>query len=149
MITLVEFLLARLDEDARKARAAETGRRWEALTRADSGPQVRVGDGDMDDPGPEWRREVVHPMWHCDDELDGCPDVARGWIAEAEHIARHDPAWVLAEVAAKRRIVRLCEAGIDPKAPATPGVRAGYRAILGYLALPYAEHPDYQEEWKP
>jgi hypothetical protein len=150
-VTLVEFLLARLDEDARKARAAETGRRWEALTRADSGPQVRVGDGDMDDPGPEWRREVVHPMWHCDDELDGCPDVARGWIAEAEHIARHDPARVLAEVAAKRLILEYA----PPKAHGTfdDGWRRGQMAFhahtLRLLALPYAGHPDYQEEWKP
>lgn len=56
---------------------------------------------------------------------------------------------LLAEVEAKRRIVELCEAGVEPHAPATPGVRAGYRAILRYLAAPYADHPAYDPSWRP
>jgi pyrimidine deaminase RibD-like protein len=67
-----------------------------------------------------------------------------GWHAErAEaHIARHDPARVLADVAAKRAIVALhpcddCGMGNDPC------------STLRLLAQPYAEHPDYDEEWRP
>jgi hypothetical protein len=40
----------------------------------------------------EWLREVNVQMWQCDDEQDGCPDAARGWLAEGRHIALHDPA---------------------------------------------------------
>jgi hypothetical protein len=143
-----------MDDDERKARAAETGRRWEALSRSDYGPQVRVGDGDIDDPGPEWRRDVNHPMWHCDDELDGCPDVARGWIAEAEHIARHDPARVLAEVAAKRRIVQLHGETMLPHVGGGGMCRecesASYPcSTVQHLAAVYADRDGYREEWRP
>jgi hypothetical protein len=54
----------------------------------------------------------------------------------ATHIARHDPARVLAEVEAKRQI--LDHLAYEWSSP-----------ILRYLALPYAGHPAYREEWKP
>lgn len=62
------------------ARAAE-GADWTLDERAPYGPKVG-----------EWSREVNVQMWECDDEQDGCPDVARGWVAEARLIALHDPA---------------------------------------------------------
>jgi hypothetical protein len=50
-----------------------------------------------------------------------------------------DPARVLAECAAKRRIVSfaadLTEEGTDD--------------LLRLLALPYADHPGYRQEWRP
>jgi hypothetical protein len=49
------------------------------------------------------------------------------------HIARHDPARVLTECEAKRAIVELIS---------SPGPQA-----LRLLALPYADHADYQPEW--
>lgn len=67
---------------------------------------------------------------------------------DALHIVTHTPARVLAEVAAKRRImdehegVHSCgfsdyDGGDDP----CPTLRL--------LALPYAGHPDCREEWRP
>ncbi len=78
------------------------------------------------------------------------------------HIARHDPARVLAECEAKRRIVELhdvdCYVGtgpdgddeyfcegcrtstIDPADIQCPTLRA--------LTLSYADHPDYRDEWR-
>jgi hypothetical protein len=50
------------------------------------------------------------------------------------------PDRVLAECEAKRRIVGL----IDPDRN-----RWSVRNILGTLALPYADHPDYDEGWRP
>jgi hypothetical protein len=50
-------------------------------------------------------------------------------------IARWDPARVLAECAAKRRIVEMY-AG-----------QHGQPYVLHFLALPYADHPDYRQEW--
>ena len=57
---------------------------WTADTKAPYGPTV----------GP-WHREVEQAVWSCDDELDGCPEEARGWIAEARHIAANDPACII------------------------------------------------------
>lgn len=49
----------------------------------------------------------------------------------ANHIARWDPVRVLAECEAKRTIIYL-------QVP-----------VLQYLALAYADHPDYDESWRP
>lgn len=50
------------------------------------------------------------------------------------HTDRHDPHRVLAECEAKRRIVNI-----------VPDLQG----VLGALALPYANHPDFREEWRP
>ena len=52
---------------------------------------------------------------------------------------------VLAECEAKRRIVELAgDAAAEGYAPS-----AYMRDALRAIALPYADHPDYREEWKP
>jgi hypothetical protein len=61
--------------------------------------------------------------------------------AVAGHLARWDPARVLAECEAKRRIVKFAEYWLG----ATEGMEAEF--VLGSLALPYADHPDYDEAW--
>jgi hypothetical protein len=63
----------------------------------------------------------------------------------AQHIARHDPARVLADCDAKRRIVKL-------HAVTTSGdcVACDQQYdVLRLLASPYADHPDYRSEWAP
>jgi len=60
----------------------------------------------------------------------------------AAHIACWDPARVLAEVEAKRRV-------IDEWAVEAYEHRAALGTALRVLTLPYAGHPDYQQEWKP
>ena len=54
---------------------------------------------------------------------------------------------VLAECEAKRRIVKSFAAG----APYQRGTDnyATTRMVTRLLALPYADHPDYRDEWKP
>ena len=52
-----------------------------------------------------------------------------------------DPARVLAEVAAKRRIVEHCEVDHLVASPGDP-------YVLQLLALPYADHSDWREEWR-
>jgi hypothetical protein len=100
-VTITEFLTARLDEDEAVARAAS--------------------------PGP-W-----HPNAELDEVLamDGIT-VADGFAlsgpqtrATTEHIARHDPARVLADVEAKRRIVERLTHAIrrHPGATADPHAR--------------------------
>ncbi len=80
----------------------------------------------------------------------------------AEHVARHDPARVLVECAAKRGLVLACrDSGFDraflgsrprgladfPLAPRDQRQRAAL--TLALLALPYAGHADYRPEWRP
>lgn len=65
--------------------------------------------------------------------------------AQAEHIARHDPARALRSThAARKRFTALSDA-----------IEAGHDAydlaagLLSYELLPYADHQDYQESWRP
>jgi hypothetical protein len=60
------------------------------------------------------------------------------------HMAVHDPARVLREIDAKRRV-------IAEAAEYEPGI-SGYAemwTVLRLLALPYADRPGYREEWAP
>jgi len=137
MSDLVEFLRARLAEDEQAARAAGAmGDEWD--------------DGLPDD--------TVIRNYHSS-VFDARESV------NAVHVARHDPARVLAEVEAKRRIIDLhkpvtlhrmrdgqlqeiiaCEYDTDPDG-------AGWTEFpcetLRLLALPYDQHPDYDEAWRP
>ena len=84
----------------------------------------------------------------------------------AEHVARHDPARVLAEVAAKRAIANLHAEvtgstafyGDDIETPhgspacPTCGTWGEYAVAwpcptLRILAQPYADHADYEQAW--
>ncbi|MFB6593947.1 DUF6221 family protein [Streptomyces diastaticus] len=136
---LITFLRARLGEDEAVARAATAG------------PWVESGVGDH---GWGVSFSALGSGVEADDSDQG--------RADAAHIARHDPARVLAEVEAKRRVVGECaywnermeaEAVNPPKFP-QPGLDLGLlldamNPILRHLAAPYADHPDYREEWRP
>jgi len=139
-LTLAAFLLARLAED-------------EAAAAAAAG---EVGDPDWCAGGADYEGIVV---------LSGAVEVANGQTTPTTtHIARHDPARVLAEVAAKRAIVGLHEMvdhGLTyPGAPAacdrcqtvdgsTPTRIRGVWPCptLRALASVYADHEDYHAEW--
>jgi hypothetical protein len=86
---------------------------------------------------------------------------------DADHIARHDPARVLAECAAKRAIVEehqpvdYTSMGMEsPNACHICGIDAGMGEwewlrdswpcpTLRALAAVYADHADYRDEWRP
>lgn len=150
---IAAFLAARLDEDAAVARAAAVrasrypGDRWEV------GGTVYREDYEfvaINTPPPE----VV--------EIAGAGFDGTGGIHGerfAEHIARHDPARVLAETAAKRAILELHGGALVP-ASCCAREMEGYSVIEWYdartdpcptlraLAAPYAEHPDFKPEWR-
>lgn len=133
---LVQFLRARLDEDERIAQA----------------------------------HKQAFPSWHHDDSANEIRDDANAGTvafvphaADGSHIARHDPARVLAEVDAKRRLLTVhardttysfsgcvtCDAG-DNSCGCMGGSAYDYPCeTLRLLALPYADHPDYRPEWAP
>ncbi|MBM4482260.1 hypothetical protein GS443_02760 [Rhodococcus hoagii] len=128
MTDLVEFLRARLDEDDQMAR--------EAGKRATDWRSDGVGGGGepitWDDEGG-WIGE--HTIVYSEGWPEG---------GEALHIARHDPARVLREVAAKRRILDL--AGEISRSGAE-FAEQDYRTLTRSLAAVYSDHPDYQQEW--
>lgn len=141
---LVTFLRARLAEDEQIARAAHAPN-W--LTDGRRGLRYGVEDG--------WMTDALT-------------------TADADHIARHDPARVLADVDAKRRMVdAYLPPGTDPH-PGQPCINyegqdpaahtklqacsrhltASERLLHGdyvlrLLAVPYADHPDHREQWRP
>ena len=118
---LDEFLLARIAEDERLATAAAT------------------------DPGT------------------GDPPAAEdGGRHGGQHPSPFDPARVRADCAARRRIVLACREsrpdtrllGARPRGmgdfPLSPHDQHQLAALtLAVLALPYAGHRDYREEWRP
>lgn len=128
---LAEFLKARLDEDEQAARDAGA----DTWTASDSG------------------------LYHEDASTQPGPFAVDGYGylgAEGIHIARHDPARVLREVEAKRRIMALhtIRSGTggdwdtDPAAICNECGGLYPCETLELLALPYADHPDYREEWR-
>jgi hypothetical protein len=123
---LDEFLLARIAEDKRIATDAALASGREHWTA-----------GDLPGSGPPHDRA-------------------------AEHVARHDPARMLAECTAKRRLVLACRdirpdlkfLGARPHGladfPLSPSDQHQLAAVtLSLLALPYADHPEYRQEWRP
>jgi hypothetical protein len=77
--------------------------------------------------------------------------------ATVDHIAEHDPARVLREIDAKRRIMQVHNAqdswGMCVACPrderGAMQVEIEDCPILRLLALPYADRPGYREEWRP
>lgn len=147
-MTLLEFLEARLAEDEAAACAAT--------------------------PGPwEPREGAVYAPDHRPKGYSGGSAVSRGSFTEgvldhpvnAVHMARWDPARVLAEVELKRALIRFHAPnevdgptmrinGKDQVVPDTNCTSCSDRnpptwpcATIKLLALPYADHRDYQPEW--
>lgn len=102
-------------------------------------------------------------------------DTAGWWLGHYQHYTRHDPARVLRECEAKRRIVeqlqrhgRLVEGNAAKHAEASRGgldnqeqitalrthgweLRGRLDAlqmVVDSLAAVYADHPDYRDEWR-
>lgn len=153
--TLAEWLTERLDEDERVAREVEVqdGARWSSA--------VHVGDYINTSVVTDVPASKLQPSAYDGDLVLGNGDsvIARcgqdydGGKARAEHIARHDPARVLADVAAKRRIVSDVQRVThhDPlrQGDYWRGVRDAAEGYLRLLSLPYASAPGYRDEWAP
>lgn len=141
MTDLIEFLRARLDDDERAAASAAS-----------------VSDGTLDGRvGARWN--VIEIDWegiHVYSRPSGL-DKEGGTAPITAHMQRYDPARVMAEVEAKRAILELhrplddmwCSACCDNVAPYELNATEYPCPTLRLLALPYADHRDYRQEWKP
>jgi hypothetical protein len=134
-VTLTDFLLERIAEDETVARGAYR----------DS----------VDDAGichETWTEASTAVMWGDVTAISGLePDYL------ATHIARHDPARVLAECEAKRGAIEaawrdhmqiesewgMCQTREQMSA------KSDNPEVLHWLALPYADHSDYDASWRP
>lgn len=140
---LIVFLRAQLDEDERVAQKAD---RAGLNGVSPSEPQTWYLSGN----------ETVYSDPHGVALVTG----VHGYLGEelGDHIVRHDPARVLAEVDAKRETLKFCEHLLETKqVQETADELSEYslgRAqagghMLRLLALPYAGRPGYRDEWRP
>lgn len=148
-MTLTEFLLARIAEDEAVARAATPGPwQWEPEDQSgnwgDSGGSLEtVARGPRYSDGSQGAEATVigawgHDAWGLDVSAE-----------DAAHIARWDPARVLAECEAKRQILNSIRALASSDWPLSQPVAMAIDSMAGALALPYRDHPGYDERWKP
>jgi hypothetical protein len=137
---LVEFLRARLDEDEQAAKAATDGP-W-TVDNETYAEAIRSADGTHVVAGGRWGDEAS----------------VFETTEDAIHIARHDPARVLREIESKRRLIESIETLRAPlqrswadgsSSLAVMGMLTEVDKALAALALPYADHEDFEEEWKP
>ena len=163
---LVEFLRARLDKDEQVARAC-AGEPWAATpagtVHIDTAPNAPTGvlSGDAPDSGTAGSGPAGGPAGGAACGSAGGEGTAgEGYVASAENtayaefIARHNPARALREVAALRRIVDEYEKGAwlleqGRRSEAAEAAHSARLRVLRVLALPYAHHPDYRDEWRP
>lgn len=120
---------------------------------------------------PDWRPDGANSCQVYTDRADDsnrtiawCRNGHDDDFANSLHIARHDPARVLREVAAKRATLaahprandpgepphcETCRYVADPSDP-EPFPEAGYPCpTVRLLAAPFADHPDYRASWAP
>jgi hypothetical protein len=164
MDDLVQFLRDRLDEDEL----------WATEASRDDGKETPKGgvhwhwvaNSNDEEIAPDPRREKVvgseaeetvslrsREKWPTASGVGDLPQFAlyadEVLSTVGGHIIRHDPARVLTEVESKRQIVNWVDRSRaffrETNGTLTP---AAYQ-VLGPLAAVYADHPDYNEAWRP
>ena len=143
MTHLASWLLEQIAADEQVAREATEGRwHWVMGGLGKNDRNMLVADAYV--PGDGWHtvlRAAEMPLSAVD----------------AEHIARWDPARVLAECAAKRNVVAEYEKALAQRRELAGGPHSTEAAarlltllgVLRVLALPYADRAGYEEATKP
>jgi hypothetical protein len=128
---IADFLTAQYDRIEERARAA-TGGPW-TVDNESHAEAIRSVDGTDVIAGGRWGDEA--PVF------DSTED--------ALHIAIHDPEYVLADIASKRRIVFLAERVPALTARHNPfdNDRDAWAEVLKRLAAPFSAEPGYKHEW--
>lgn len=121
---LMAWLLARLDEDEQVAKAATPGP-WHSSEFYPEAASIEAPS-----------RNVANES--------STGDIT---MQDGAHIARWDPARVLAEVEAKRGIIGEYEDML--RAGASREALDAMETAIEYLALPYQDRPEYRDEWRP
>lgn len=132
---------AQLDDDERVARAATSGPwRYDPTKHHRLPGTVRFEEGVFTGP-PGADAVCIAVTGETDDPQS---------MADAEHIATWDPARVLAEIEAKRRI--LAHIGMVVISPGREALPPEYveqmELFCKWIAQPYADRPGFPEEWR-
>lgn len=153
---LVAFLRAALDRDEQVALEASrsewldghtpTGEHWHWVETDNDEPQQLdpMLDGYLNEAGAVALRSIEeyptgNPWMLPHFVISGTEEMR---TVDAMHIARWDPARVLAEVQAKRRILDMVAPG-----DYIGGYGEAYVHVVHELAQPYAGQPGWREEW--
>lgn len=166
MTDIVSFTTERLDDDLRLALDASGGtvvgepRNWKPSPAGDEWEAHCTDNYDEEllvalRPGLPRPPAVMGGYWGA--IVSTNPDQRdrdeQSPMSAFRHAARHDPARVLADIAAKRKIVAECDRILNERRPDGscthhPTARHLARHTLWNLAAPFAEHPDYAEvQW--
>jgi hypothetical protein len=125
---IIDFLETRISEDEAVAQAASPAP-WEWFAKAGT-PAPALYGGD---------KQTV---------LDACSDKGSGYLSskaeDRAYIAQFNPGRILAECAAKRKMLANVPLVATDMASGV-GVTSEY--VLMCMASPYRDHPDYQEGW--
>ena len=133
---IVEFLEARIAEDEGAAEAATEGP-WEWRPKGDT-PGIYPVDGRLGWVAlPQMTQQQYLALTSSD---PGAPK-----HSNAEHIARHNPARILAECKAKRAIIDAIRRQEEDDDPMAWIVASGI--LLKTMAAVYADHEDYAHIW--
>lgn len=166
-MTIVEFLEARFAEDeavALKAGGAEAEWLYRAEYDNETGNEAVWANSRTEEwMGPAQKQPYVSYGRNVTMDHEGClPAVDED---DGPHIARHDPARILREVAAKRAIIapHRFVSWLVPDDEDANGAcvqcskvwnEENHLAIVGWpceplraLAVVHSSHPDYQKEW--
>jgi hypothetical protein len=137
MDELVVWLRAQLEEDERIARAAcwdEQSDVWVARPPQASYERYTVVD-------------------YCDDGVVAVTPENADVEGVGAHVAEWDPARVLREIDAKRRMLAVHRPYVPEPDQSCLGCAGGIMfsscPIVRLLALPYADRPGYRVEWRP
>ncbi len=152
MSDLVAFLNARLDEDEAAAKAATSGpwqwdRREEYGEWGDRGPKLMSLTATWMSPEGTGPYPVTVVSGYGYDAYGiGVED------ADAAHIARHDPARMLREVEAKRKILAEYERTradrkAHPRDLPLAGALLAVHGVVRALAAVYSDHPEFDDAW--
>jgi hypothetical protein len=106
--------------------------------------------------------EEYGAAWTADEAMEGVSsDKGADVVAEPNSpfafIAAHDPARVLREIEAKRRVLRQhADVRAQVRNPVSAENRRAARVeqgaledVMRLLAMPYADRPGYRQEWAP
>lgn len=148
MDDLIAFLRARLDEDEQAAKAMQA---------------VYPTPWDVSDRGHSARVVADEPNFFAVVSIDQDQAPEAGWLSDVvDHVQRWNPDRVHADVAAKRLIIDEHAESDTHECGTCVAAGWGYPEAsrdsrpqrlpcrtLRALALPYDDHPDYREEWRP
>jgi hypothetical protein len=129
---MVAFLRDRITEDEAAARAASPGGRWQVQETGTHGHGI-VSIDEHEYGLPEYPASVF------DDESGA---IGPG-VLTMQHIARWDPARVLAECKAKRLVLDQLDLSFEDYYLGSTG-----EAVVSEMAAVYDDHPDYDPDWR-